>query len=96
MMGVCCGVFMPSLSRQTRRLATSNYSLPSTTRACVWGTAVAHVMYKMVEGVSRVKQCSSLGRGAMTLDVKELSSRISRVITVRCVGVCVRACPLCV
>lgn len=60
---------------------TRRGALPSSSRSGVWACAVGHVMLRVVEGFSRVKKCSTAGRGLMQLDVKNLWLRIARVLT---------------
>ena len=41
---------------------------------------VGYVMYRMVEGVSRVKKCTTAGRGLMAMDVTAVYSVATRVL----------------
>ena len=73
--------FLPFLTRAVAVLneRTAAGALPAVSRFGVWSAVVSHVMDRFVEGYSRVKRCSELGRGLMSLDVGTVYAHAARV-----------------
>ena len=63
-------VYAPALSRAAALLSdrVKAGTLPPVARLALWGSLLAHLAERFVEGVSRVKKCSVPGRGLMMLD----------------------------
>ena len=54
-------------------------ALPAVSRLGLWSALVSHVMERFVEAFSRVRRCSTPGRGLMTLDVGHTYAFATRV-----------------
>lgn len=57
--------------------------LPNVTRIGVWGCVVAYVVFRYVEGISRIKKCSMAGRGVLTGDISMVFSQINAAVRLK-------------
>ena len=73
--------FLPFLTRAVALLneRAAGGALPAVSRFGVWSAVVSHIMDRFVEGYARVKKCSELGRGLMSLDVGTVYAHAARV-----------------
>lgn len=53
--------------------------LPSISRFGVWSAIVNHLMDRLVEGFSRVRECTQMGRGVMQLDLQMIYAHAAKL-----------------